>query len=123
MGSWPSHPYMRQPLNRIVVEFDWPTFVNTLRELHMACSQERMARELDVCTKTVWNWENDVVRPQWRHQSRLRRLGVIYKYRRRQWPYKTWVARWCDDAPPVALSKRTDRDRRRRRYRRTDRDR
>lgn len=32
-----------------------------------------MARELDVCTKTVWNWENDVVRPQWRHQSRGRR--------------------------------------------------
>lgn len=64
--------------------FDWPTFVITLRELHMACSQEKMAQELGVCAKTISNWERGVVQPQWRHKSRLLVLGVGYKYTRKQ---------------------------------------
>ncbi len=59
--------------------FDGPTFVITSRELHMACSQERMAQELGVCAKTISNWERGVVQPQWRHKSRLLVLGVGYK--------------------------------------------
>ncbi len=106
----------RGRLNRIVVEFDWPTFVNTLRELHIGCSQESLARELEVCTRTVWNWENDVVRPSWRHRSRLLRLAVSYKYDRRQWPAKSWADNWCDDAMPRSLQLRVPYDRRKREY-------
>ncbi len=80
--------------------FDWPTFVITLRELHMACSQEKMAQELGVCAKTISNWERGVVQPQWRHKSRLLVLGVGYKYTRKQWPSRSWVVKWSDDLPP-----------------------
>ena len=98
--GWPSHHTMRPRPNRIVINFDWPTFVNTLRELHMACSQERMAQELGVCAKTISNWERAVVQPQWRHKSRLLRLAVHFKYTRKQWPAMSWVAKWSDDLPP-----------------------
>jgi len=91
---------MRPRRNRIVINFDWPTFVNTLRELHMACSQETMAQELGVCAKTISNWERAVVQPQWRHKSRLLRLAVHFKYTRKQWPTMSWVAKWSDDLPP-----------------------
>ena len=88
---------MRPPLNRIVIEFDWPTFVTTLRELFIACSQEKLARELDVSAKTVSNWERDVAKPQWRNRTKLFRLGWRYQYRRQYWPSRSFVAQWSDD--------------------------
>lgn len=97
---------MRSRLNRLVIMFDWPTFVRTLRELHMACSQDRMAQELEVCAKTISNWERGVVQPQWRHKSRLLTLGVRYKYTRKQWPSRSWVVKWSDDLPPRYLRTR-----------------
>lgn len=111
---------MFPPPDRIVVMFDWPEFVNRLREQYMRCSQERMARILEVCTKSVSNWERGRVKPQWRHCRRLFHLAVKHGFKRELWPAKSWVHRWCDDRPPRYL--RTRSIRRKYSRRKTDRD-
>jgi len=87
----------RPPIHRIVIAFDWPEFVNTLRDTYMTCSQEEMARQLGVTVSTISNWERGVAKPQWRHQRKLRALGYDYKYRRQQWPSRSWVEQWSTD--------------------------
>jgi len=80
---------------RIITEFDWPTFVYTLRsERYWDCSQQELAQMLEVSVSTVSKWERGVVQPQPRHRSALRTLGSRKRYRAGDWPKRSRTVAW-----------------------------
>ena len=77
----------RERAIRIYTEFDWPTFVRTLRsEPYLDCTQIELSRRLGVSVSSVSKWETGRVRPRVRHRWELRRLATRAGYRSGIWP-------------------------------------
>jgi len=75
---------------RVITEFDWSTFVSTLRsERYWDCSQQELAQMLEVSVSTVSKWERGAVRPQPRHRWALRRMATRKRYRQGDWPKRS----------------------------------
>jgi len=80
---------------RTITEFDWPTFVHTVRsERYWDCSQQELAQMLEVSVSTVSKWERGAVQPQPRHRWALKTLGARKHYRAGDWPKRTRTVAW-----------------------------
>ena len=80
---------------RVITEFDWPTFVHTLRsERCWDCSQQELAQMMKVSVSTVSKWERGTVQPQPKHRCSLRVLATKKHYRSGDWPKRSRTVAW-----------------------------
>lgn len=80
---------------RVTSYFDWPEFVHTMRtERYLNCTQEQLARLLDVSVSTISKWETGAVKPQPRHRRALWRMARRARYRKEDWP-RYWLTTEC----------------------------
>jgi len=80
--------------------FRWGEFIREMRsEVFLDCTQEQLARHLEVSVSTVSRWERSVVQPQSRHRHALRYAARRAGFLQQMWPGRPLARRAWASGP------------------------